>query len=692
MPKDPLYVTWDNESQKQQAYQSTASNLDAYTGVQRSVAYGPGRQTYLDIETQRSVRPEFTRTDYNLFRPQEAVPHFQQQIIRQCMAAYDNVGIIRNVIDLMSDFACQGLTLVHPNKVVEKFYRKWFSQVGGQERTERFLNYLYRCGNVVVRRRTAKLSKEKESEIMKAAAADITLELKKYNKREIPWRYDFLNPIAVEADDPGMNALGMPKFSLNLSKYTLSSITKTVESNSSILSTLPEDLKQLIERGERRLPLDPGSTLFFHYKKDDWLLWANPMIYAILDDIKMLEKMKLADLAALDGAISNVRLWTVGDLDHKIIPTKAAIDKLRDILASNVGGGTMDLVWGPELKFTESQSQVYRFLGAEKYSPVLSSIYAGLGIPPTLTGMSASGGYTNNYISLKTLVERLQYGRDIVSRFWKQEIEIVRKAMGFRLPADIHFDHIIISDESTEKQLLIQLADRDLISTETLLERFGELPMIEKTRVRREDKDRKNEVIPDKASPYHNPNHKNDMEKIDEQGKINMKLKREDIKNKPAAPQASNPGEVRQAGRPLNRGDTQKRKQREVKPRSSEASAILWGMEAQAKIAEILNPVILNHFDKTDVRSLTKEETNQLDYLKNVVFANLAVYSDVNEGLVKEVLDSKKGLSKAYLQNVDDGIKDFQSKHNRRPNTNEMKLIRSYALAVDLKKDEDLTS
>ena len=64
----------------------------------------------------------------------------------------------------------------------------------------------------------------------------------------------------------------------------------------------------------------------------------------------------------------------MGDLEHKIIPTKAAINKLRDILASNVGGGTMDLVWGPELKFTESQSQVYKFLGTEKYQPVLTSI------------------------------------------------------------------------------------------------------------------------------------------------------------------------------------------------------------------------------------------------------------------------------------------------------------------------------
>ena len=88
------------------------------------------------------------------------------------MQAYDKVGIIRNVIDLMSDFASQGLTLVHPNKTIEKFYRKWFNQVNGVDRSERFLNYLYRTGNVVVKRRTARLNKQKEAELRRSAAAD----------------------------------------------------------------------------------------------------------------------------------------------------------------------------------------------------------------------------------------------------------------------------------------------------------------------------------------------------------------------------------------------------------------------------------------------------------------------------------------------------------------------------------------
>ena len=73
----------------------------------------------------------------------------------------------------------------------------------------------------------------------------------------------------------------------------------------------------------------------------------------------------------------------------------------------------MDLIWGPELDFKESATQIYKFLGDEKYQPVLNSIYAGMGIPPTLTGIAGNGGgYTNNFVSLKTLIERLEYGDD----------------------------------------------------------------------------------------------------------------------------------------------------------------------------------------------------------------------------------------------------------------------------------------
>ena len=691
MSKSPLYRTWDSDSQKQEAYVQTADAIEAYDGIQKATAYSDGRRSsYIDIEPNRSVRTGFSRQDYDNFRPGESVASHQKRIIKQSMDAYDRVGIIRNVIDLMSDFASQGLTLVHPNKTIEKFYRKWFTQVGGVDRSERFLNYLYRCGNVVVKRRTAKLSRKKELELRRAAGADLRLEDIKVNRREVPWTYDFLNPLAVDVQDQGAQMVGKPQFALNLSKYTYETLVNSASTNKTVFRTLPNDLQKRLKSGDRTIPLDLDKVSFYHYKKDDWLLWANPMIYAILDDIIMLEKMKLADLAALDGAISNVRLWTVGNLDHKIIPTKAAINKLRDILASNVGGGTMDLVWGPELEFSESQSQVYKFLGAEKYQPVLTSIYAGLGIPPTLTGASTGGGYTNNYVSLKTLVERLEYGREILKGFWRQEIEIVRKAMGFRFPAEIHFDSIILSDEAAEKQLLIQLADRDIISTETLLERFKELPGIERIRVRREERERSNDnSSPKKAGPYHNPQHKDDVAKIaltkdaldseqylEKLGLPPTSVEQEEVIETNTPQQEPERVPVEDNGRPKFSRDTKKRKQKRVTPRSGDATtATLWAVEAQNKISEVVSPIALSHFNKKNARSLNKAEVDQLEYLKICILTGMTPYMEITPEIVKDLLDRGTKPSSEFGSLVEAKVDSFTSANNKQPNSSEMKYI-----------------
>ena len=745
MAKDPIqdqqkaqaFVTWSDDSGKRQALADTSDNIDSYDGIQKAVAYN--RRSFLDIEPNRSVRTGFTREDYNRFRSEEAVPKRQQEAIRMCMAAYDKVGIIRNVIDLMADFAGQGITIVHPNKRIEKFFRAWFQKVNGKERTERFLNTLYRCGNVVVKRRTAKINKRTEKQLRSMADADMEVIDLKVNRREIPWKFDFLNPLSVEVIGNELATfVGQPQYALKVSKLVRGlakrGLTQNTPHHKNLTAMLPPDILEAIKNGQNVVPLDPEKVSVYYYKKDDWLVWSNPMIYAILDDIIMLEKMKLADISALDGAISNIRLWSLGDLDNKILPTKAAINKLRNILASNVGGGTMDLVWGPELKFTESSTQVFRFLGKEKYEPVLTNIYAGLGIPPTLTGMAnTGGGFTNNFISLKTLVERLEYGRQVLVNWWNQELEIVQKAMGFRLPAKIHFDQMVLSDEASEKTLLIQLADRNIISSETLVERFGEIPEIEKIRIRREVKDRRNESMPQKASPYHNPQHRNDLEKIaltkdmiapedvgivpcddtgdhpltnpkDRRSDEQIEEKKDEIKDKQderdqkkfdkqqekkiEQEKEFDPKGRPEDGRPKNSKDKQKRKQRDVKPRETVNSSefvvtSLWAHEAQSKISDIINPAILAHYEKASLRSLTKSEVELLEHLKLCILCGMQPFIAVTPEIVSDLLSRPISVD-ASTSKLLAGLKeDFLNKNGRQPNIDEVRRINvsCYALS-----------
>jgi len=658
-------ITWsdDKPNSKEQAVSQFSDNVNSYVGLSKT--QGSTYRTFLDIEPNRSVRPQFSHLDYYAFRPNEAIPSQQNKAIKMCMDAYDKVGIIRNVIDLMGDFGCQGINIVHQNKSVEKFYQQWFRSVNGKERSERFLNNLYKTGNVITYRSYAKITPQL-SQYMKSLAADIKVEVPNFTKNEIPWRYNFFNPLTVKTKDGKLSLfLGKSAYTINIGTFFDRFIDGEVPSD--VINTLPDNIKQAIKNGDREVVIDPSRVNVFHYKKDDWQQWANPMIYAILDDIVMLEKMRLADLSALDGAISNIRLWTLGNLEHKILPNKAAINKLRDVLASNVGGGTMELVWGPELSFKESSSEVYKFLGSEKYTAVLNSIYAGLGVPPTLTGMATNGGgFTNNFISLKTLVERLQYGRDQLTKFWEKEVEIVRQAMGFRYKAHIQFDQMSLSDEAAEKNLLIQLADRDIISQETLLQRFKEIPQIEKIRLQREVSDREDNKNPKKAGPYHSPQHKENLEKI---GLQSGKLLPKDVGLKTSVPQdlllqpkSSSPfggggnstpekKPPNPNGRPQNSQDTNVRKQRVANPKSKPgvAELVVWAEDSWDNISNTLNNAFLGFKNKKNLRQLTKAEVNDLERLKIDVLTNIDMLSIVNEDSIQKVLSSNKKTPQEFI-------------------------------------------
>jgi len=642
-------ITWNDSdlAGRAKAFEQHSECLDAYEGV--SKAY---HRDYLDVEPNRSVRPGFSNRDYYAFRPEEQTPKRAKRIIKMCMDAYDKVGIVRNVIDLMGDFGCQGINIVHENKSVEKFYQQWFKKCNGKERSERFLNNLYRTGQVFVYKSYANITPEINTYI-KSLANDIKLEVPDISKNTVPWRYNFINPLNLEMKNGAISLfLGVKNYELTANTFFDNFKDGGVPKR--MLETMPPNVRQAIKDGKKKIDLDEERLSTFFYKKDDWQQWAHPLTYAILDDIIMLEKMRLADLSALDGAISNIRLWTLGNLDHKILPNRSAINKLRNILASNVGGGTMELVWGPELSYTESNSQVYKFLGSEKYQSVLNSIYAGLGVPPTLTGMASNGGgFTNNFISLKTLVERLQYGRDQLRKFWEAEVEFVRKSMGFRKPAHITFDQMSLSDESAEKNLLIQLADRDIISHETVLERFKEIPSVEKMRLQREGKERNRDKMPDKASPFHNANHKQDLEKMDKQADISEK------QDQAKLPQKKEKPEIKDNGRPPFKKDEGPRKRRVDTPKSKPglANLFVWASDTFDFVSETVNKAYLGSHNKKNLRQLTKSEICDLEKLKVQVVANLDIMEDVDEkSIFKCVSSSNTTPSEIKERLINDGI------------------------------------
>jgi len=644
------YVMWGNDPESQRiAMAKSSESLEEFTSIQKSTA-GTGRRyslDYSDLTPQGGSKPGLTRSDYYFFRPDEAIPRELKAIIRKAEDIYQRVGLVKNVIDLMGDFAAQGVRIVHKNKRIEKFYRQWFKRVCGRERSERFLNNLYKTGNIVINRQFGKLSVKVADKLYQGVASpDLQvqdLDTIKVEKRELPWTYTFIDPVLVNVSAGSLASFVMDKrYELTLPaglRKIINSPKTQIEAD--IVKNLPV---QIIEaaKNKKAYPLDPDKTIVAHYKKDDWQSWAYPMMHAIMDDIMIIEKLKLADMCALDGAVSNLRIFKLGSLEHKIAPTKAATAKLAQILGNNVGGGTMDLIWGPDIELIESKTNVHQFLGEGKYIPHLNSIYAGLGIPPTLTGTFGASGTTNNFISLKTLTQRLQYGRDVLISFWEKEMELVQKAMGFRYSGKIEFDKMDLSNEDAEKSLLIQLVDRNLISDEILQSRFGLDPDMEKSRLNREKRDRDGARMVKKSGPWHDPQFENSLKKISlqlgiatpsqvglelekkkngEKNAIEMKMSNTPTKLAIDPTSDSLPKESGD-GRPKLSKDKTKRKTKIFKPQTG-AKLMIWAKNSQDQISDIINPILLEFYNKKNIRSLSSTEIKELEQVKTNILLNL---------------------------------------------------------------------
>tara|TARA_B100002019_G_scaffold65741_1_gene56461 strand:- start:13712 stop:15361 length:1650 start_codon:yes stop_codon:yes gene_type:complete len=534
-----------------------------------------------------------------------------------------------------------------------------------------------------------------------AGAADIEIIDEIVPRKEIPWKYTFIDPFYVDILGESLSSfVGQKHYAITLPaqlRKTINNPKNEVERQ--IIADLPDDILSAA-KNKTLYPLNPEKTLVFHYKRDDWQNWAYPMIYAIMDDINIIEKLKLADLAALDGAISNIRIFKLGNLEHKIAPTKAAAAKLSSILQNNVGGGTMDLIWGPDIELLESKTNVHQFLGEAKYTPHLNSVYAGLGIPPTLTGTYGAAGTTNNFISLKTLTQRLEYGRMVLTNFWLKEIELVQKAMGFRYAAKIEFDRMDLSNEESEKALLIQLADRNLISDELIQTRFGFDSDMENVRINREDKSRKASRRTPKAGPFHDAEFQNSLKKIvlqngmstpsevglelanKKEGQKNLyELKNEQtespknttklVKDSPE----SLPG-VPGQGRPKMSKDKEKRKDRNFKPRTG-ATLDVWAQDAQDKISAIMNPLILDFYSKKNLRSLSNQEFKNLEYIKTQALFSLKPFAQIDSDKISSNIKNIDKDTKQAILGYEYSLKNISNDLDRNLTIDEQKLVKS---------------
>lgn len=730
---EPFYVTWKDKDGNGQAlaFSEMLKGIEEYAPrAHKSSNSSIFKNVY---SPSMSIRDEFGRMDYDYYRQGERVPTEPKAKIQACDDAYHESGngIVRNIVDLMGDFVVQGIDVVHPVKKVDRFFKKWFHEtVSGLERSERFANMIPRLGNVIIKVTTGKITLKQSREYYKTASSpDIVISPKEYEpeKREIPIGYTFLHPCTLDVASPELSTFvdpTNPTFTMTVPSEVVRAIKFPKDGiEESLITKMPTDMVNRIRNGDNKLILPPEKVRSFYYKKDDWSTWASPMIYSILSDLNSLKKMKLADLSALDGVISQIRIWKLGNLEAKMFPSAAAIQKLADMLVNGVSGGVIDIIWGPDLEYKDVTTSLHNFLGESKYVPWLNAIYTGLGIPPLFSGATNQGSFTNNFLAIKTLIERLQYIRNMLVRFWKKELKLVQQAMGFKKPARIKFTRMTLNDESAILGLLKDLADRNILSDEFVQEMVGAIPEIEQFRLKQENKQRGKGSRSLKAGPFHNPNVKEEIVKnfvalgeiTPGQAGINLKEKlpgektpnenrtaqavklaksKPDKESTGIVPSKKPPGDK---GRPQASKDKKKRKDKIVKPRRTVNSFIqtmAWAEHAQSQIAGILEPVFLEQLNKKNLRQLNEVEFNTYEETKFNVLCKLKPFVNVDETSIGTAINDEKPLDELIKTMFIKVLESYEQKNQKAPTVATKRSLQSsiYAAFFSDKVGDENTS
>lgn len=601
--------------------------LPPYLGQRRKTGGFASAGFYSNIDPGISVRPPYSRDVYESFRPNEVVPDAVTQedyrkIMILCKMAYERVGLIRSVIDMMSEFAAEGVEIVHPDPVMDKFWKTWSSKISLEDRTERFLNWLYKSGNTVVRRQMGKI---KANDLRKLDFSNAVSDV------SIPIQYIFYNPSTIELVGGDIGALSNEKiYALRVPLVLKDGIrTPRNDLEKKVFKELPKEIIDALN-GESGggtyylLPISNDKIYVSCYKKDDSDIWGKSFIYSILDDVFYNNKLKLAKLSGLDSWYNVIRLWKLGDHTKELTAPPTDYAKLASILECNAGGGSSDIIWGSDIELEEFYPPIEKLANFEENN---HNILLGLGVPEGLVGGKAEGssGMTMNYLGLKNLIKRLEAGRRAVKAWLNEEIDIIYKEMNFKNKERpiIRFSNGDLYDEKSYFELLKNLVDRNVISDRTILERINEIPEIERRRIQDEMKLRDSGKMPEKLSPL--------------------------IKTPPM------PGESKN-GRPPGTKDSFQRK-RGIN-RSPKAKLMIEAGKIYDEVDIFVKKHAIDVYNVNNVRELNSQQEQELDNIKITLFAHIEPFVNLTEDYLVATAKEHSGPIDDYLLNYNKLLQD----------------------------------
>lgn len=401
--------------------------------------------------------------------PQNARPH---EKIRMAMKYFHTDPLVGKIIELMKTFSNDGFRNEHHDPKVKKFYDDWCDAVDMELVLGwMFLEY-FRSGNVVTYRELIPVTKNFKINRLSAAPYATEGEAKnKFTKKMIPGAYTVLNPMMVH-----VNQLNGYKDSLyvNYEQLDIGS-TGTQDAASFTVMGIPQDMVDM-RKFKDGVPLDEKNVRRVLRMRQPYEPYGSVMMERAFNALYEKNKLRQMDMSMVNSVINQIIKVTIGNDQFPATPKM-----IKNVAEAFQNVGKSQIIFWNHTLTVEVIRPDTKVLNEEKYFRVDGDIRSAFGISEFLTGGGSSKGinFATSYLSMKAFTSNLMEARRDISRWLRQEYADIAEAMGFDSCPNPSFNPLSLTDEIAEKQAILQMLDRGVISYESAQSRLGYDPQIE---------------------------------------------------------------------------------------------------------------------------------------------------------------------------------------------------------------------
>jgi hypothetical protein len=97
---------------------------------------------------------------------------------------------------------------------------------------------------------------------------------------------------------------------------------------------------------------------------------------------------------------------------------------------------------------------------------------------------------------------------------------------------------------------------------------------------------------------------------------------------------------------------------------------IIWASTAQEQISTIINPIILEYYQKKNLRSLSSSEYENLEKVKTKALLSLRPFAKIDKGIIDSAFDNSTNAS---VNTYNNWLKDLKTSFDRDLSVEEIK-------------------